>query len=281
MPDRTRAGMAETGYTTRVAGAGSRGRNERMEPMAQRAQGTIVVVTGGAQGIGLAIGERYATEGATVVVGDLNADTGREAAARLRGHFIELDVTKTASVTNAAREVFERYGRIDVLVNNAGAAHETDAIEVSDELWNRIIGINLTGTFVASREFAKYFIRQGSGVIVNLASIAAFFGSNPEFHVAYDAAKAGVVQLTRSLAVEWAKYNIRVNALAPGRTRTPILDGVGMNNPQRVEQWLAQVPQGRFFEASEMAALAFFLGSTDSSAITGQTILADGGHMIY
>ena len=154
-------------------------------------------------------------------------------------------------------------------------------MEVSDELWNRIIGINLTGTFVASREFARYFIRQGSGVIVNLASIAAFFGSNPEFHVAYDAAKAGVVQLTRSLAVEWAKHNIRVNAVAPGRTRTPILDGVGMNNPQRVDQWLAQVPQGRFFEAREMAAVAFFLGSTDSSAITGQTILADGGHMIY
>ncbi|MDV7216075.1 SDR family NAD(P)-dependent oxidoreductase [Streptomyces prunicolor] len=238
----------------------------------------VAVVTGAGQGIGRAIAVALAARGVRVVVTDRNAETGTAVAKEVGGDFLSLDVSDPRAVAGVAGEVVRRFDRVDVLVNNAGIAHEDDALDVTDEVWHRVLDVDLTGTFVACREFGRHFVRRGSGSIVNISSIAAFIGSNPEYHVAYDVAKAGVSQLARSLAVEWARYGVRVNAVAPGRTRTPILDTVGMDDPRRMTQWIDQIPLGRLLEAEEIAAAVAFV-ALDATAMTGQTLLVDGGQI--
>jgi NAD(P)-dependent dehydrogenase (short-subunit alcohol dehydrogenase family) len=245
----------------------------------QTSGGDVVVVTGAGQGIGYAIAERFSAAGAMVVITDINEQTGAEAADKLGGQFIRLDVSDSAAIARTADLVHQQYGRIDVLINNAGIAHENDALDVTDEIWESVLAVDLRGTFVACREFGRHFIQQGRGSIVNISSIAAFMGTNPEYHVAYDVAKAGVSQLVRSLAVEWAQYGVRVNAVAPGRTRTPILDGVGLSDPTRMQQWIDQIPQRRLLSPEEIAEAVFFLGQEQSSAVTGQTLIVDGGQL--
>jgi NAD(P)-dependent dehydrogenase (short-subunit alcohol dehydrogenase family) len=238
----------------------------------------VAVVTGAGQGIGRAIAVALAARGVRVVVTDRNTETGTAVAKEVGGDFLSLDVSDPRAVAGVAGEVVRRFDRVDVLVNNAGIAHEDDALDVTDEVWHRVLDVDLTGTFVACREFGRHFVRRGSGSIVNISSIAAFIGSNPEYHVAYDVAKAGVSQLARSLAVEWARYGVRVNAVAPGRTRTPILDSVGMDDPRRMTQWIDQIPLGRLLEAEEIAAAVAFV-ALDATAMTGQTLLVDGGQI--
>ena len=238
----------------------------------------VAVVTGAGQGIGRAIAVALAARGVRVVVTDRNTETGTAVAKEIGGDFLPLDVSDARAVAGVAGEVVRRFDRVDVLVNNAGIAHEDDALDVTDEVWHRVLDVDLTGTFVASREFGRHFVSRGSGSIVNISSIAAFIGTNPEYHVAYDVAKAGVSQLARSLAVEWARYGVRVNAVAPGRTRTPILDTVGMDDPRRMTQWIDQIPMGRLLEAEEIAAAVAFV-ALDATAMTGQTLLVDGGQI--
>ncbi|WP_329544102.1 SDR family oxidoreductase [Streptomyces sp. NBC_01356] len=248
------------------------------ESQPHRSEERVAVVTGAGQGIGYSIAAALVARGVRVVVTDRNPHTGAAAAKELGCVFLPLDVSDPLAVTATAAEVVRQFGRVDILVNNAGIAHEDDALDVTDEVWNRILSVDLTGTFVACREFGRHFVRQRSGSIVNISSIAAFIGSNPEYHVAYDVAKAGVAQLARSLAVEWAQYGVRVNAVAPGRTRTPILDTVGMDDPQRMTQWIEQIPMRRLLEADEIASAVAFI-ALDGSAVTGQTLLVDGGQI--
>ncbi|MER5520671.1 SDR family oxidoreductase [Streptomyces sp. NPDC002763] len=238
----------------------------------------VAVVTGAGQGIGRAIAVALAARGVRVVVTDRNTETGTAVAKEVGGDFLPLDVSDPRAVAETADEVVRRFDRVDVLVNNAGVAHEDAALDVSDDVWNRILAVDLTGTFVACREFGRHFVGRRSGSIVNISSIAAFIGSNPEYHVAYDVAKAGVAQLARSLAVEWAPHGVRVNAVAPGRTRTPILDTVGMDDPLRMTQWIGQIPMGRLLEAEEIATAVAFV-ALDATAMTGQTLLVDGGQI--
>ncbi|TKA10909.1 SDR family NAD(P)-dependent oxidoreductase [Actinacidiphila oryziradicis] len=248
------------------------------ESQLHRSDEKVAVVTGAGQGIGYAIAAALAPRGVRVVVTDRNPETGAAAAKELGCAFLPLDVSDPLAVTATANEVVRRFGHVDILVNNAGIAHEDAALDVTDEVWNRILSVDLTGTFVACREFGRHFVRQRSGSIVNISSIAAFIGSNPEYHVAYDVAKAGVAQMARSLAVEWAQYGVRVNAVAPGRTRTPILDTVGMDDPERMTQWIEQIPMRRLLEADEIASAVAFI-ALDGSAVTGQTLLVDGGQI--
>ena len=248
------------------------------ESRPHRSDERVAVVTGAGQGIGYAIAAALAARGVRVVVTDRNQETGAAAAKELGCDFLPLDVSDPAAVAATADEVVRRFGRVDVLVNNAGIAHEDDALDVTDEKWNRVLSVDLTGTFVACREFGRHFVGRRSGSIVNISSIAAFIGSNPEYHVAYDVAKAGVAQLARSLAVEWAQYGVRVNAVAPGRTRTPILDTVGMDDPRRMTQWIEQIPMRRLLEADEIASAVVYV-ALDGSAVTGQTLLVDGGQI--
>ena len=248
------------------------------ESQPHRSEERVAVVTGAGQGIGYSIAAALAARGVRVVVTDRNPETGAATAKELGCLFLPLDVSDPSAITATADEVVRQFGRVDILVNNAGIAHEDDALDVTDEVWNRILGVDLTGTFVACREFGRHFVRQRSGSIVNISSIAAFIGSNPEYHVAYDVAKAGVAQLARSLAVEWAQYGVRVNAVAPGRTRTPILDTVGMDDPERMTQWIEQIPMRRLLDADEIASAVVFI-ALDGSAVTGQTLLVDGGQI--
>ncbi|MBK3562331.1 SDR family NAD(P)-dependent oxidoreductase [Streptomyces sp. MBT62] len=246
--------------------------------MTKQTDDRVAVVTGAGQGIGRAIALALAARGVRVVVTDRNTETGTAVAKEIGGDFLPLDVADPRAVAEVADEVVRRFDRVDVLVNNAGIAHENAALDVTDEIWHRVLDVDLTGTFVACREFGRHFVRRRSGSIVNISSIAAFIGSNPEYHVAYDVAKAGVSQLARSLAVEWALYGVRVNAVAPGRTRTPILDTVGMDDPLRMTQWIGQIPMGRLLEAEEIAAAVAFV-ALDGTAMTGQTLLVDGGQI--
>jgi NAD(P)-dependent dehydrogenase (short-subunit alcohol dehydrogenase family) len=241
--------------------------------------GGVAVVTGAGQGIGLAIARKFLDSGLQVVISEINPDSGAAAAKELGCRFIQLDVSNSAAVTEASDAIYAEFGRIDILVNNAGVAHEDNALDVTDDIWSRILAVDLTGSFVACREFGRHFIQQGFGSIVNISSIAAFMGTNPEYHVAYDVAKAGVSQLARSLAVEWAQYGVRVNAVAPGRTRTKILETVGLKDPARMKEWIEQIPQRRLIDPEEIAQAVVFLALDGASAITGQTLIVDGGQL--
>lgn len=247
------------------------------EPRRER----VAFVTGGAQGIGAAIGARLARDCSAVVVGDLN-EAGAEAMSKaLRAEFgvesfgIALDVTSSESVRQAAAETVRLCGRVDVLVNNAGISNDGPSLEQSDELWDRTLRVNLTGAFYGAREFAARM--SDGGAIVNISSIAALVATQPERHVAYDVSKAGIIALTRTLGVEWAAAGIRVNAVAPGYTDTAILRDVGSAEPAVLRQWIGQVPQRRLIDPADIAEVVAFLASEQAAAITGQLVVADGG----
>ncbi|MGW5692352.1 SDR family NAD(P)-dependent oxidoreductase [Streptomyces asiaticus] len=245
--------------------------------------GKNVFITGAAQGIGAAIAQRMSEAGATVIIGDLNLDQAERTAKSLTASTgnkvgaVPLNVADTASVQTTAQTVREAYGEVDVVVNNAGISNDAAAVEHTDADWDRVIAVNLTGAFKVSREFGKYFPDHG-GAVVNISSIAALLAGRPERHVAYDVSKAGIIALTRTLAVEWASRGVRVNAVAPGYTETEILLAVGASNPAVLEEWLSQIPQRRLIQPREIADVVTYLASDTSSAITGQLVVADGGY---
>ena len=247
--------------------------------------GKVAVVTGGARGIGAASAETLAQRGATVVIADTREQLGRQTAERITAsgpgsaEFRTLDVTVEGEVTAVAEETAAAHGGIDFLMNNAGIVESSPTFELDEQTWSGTIAVNLTGTFLCAREFGRRIAGSGGGAIVNVSSIAGLKAVRPELHVAYDASKAGVAQLTRSLAAEWASLGVRVNAVAPGYTRTEILDEVGRDDPAIVEDWLGQIPMRRFIEPSEIARVVAFLFSDDASAITGHVLGADAGYM--
>jgi NAD(P)-dependent dehydrogenase (short-subunit alcohol dehydrogenase family) len=250
--------------------------------------GKVAVVTGAAQGIGVEISRELASGGATVVVGDVQEETGRETADRLKDEtgglveFHKLDVADSSAVSTTADAVVEAHGRVDVLVNNAGVAESSAALDLDDATWQKIVGINLTGTFLCAREFGRRMVGTGEGgAIVNVSSIAGFKAVRPEQHLAYDVTKAGVAQMARVLAAEWASHQIRVNAIAPGYTETQILRDVGQSDPGTLESWLDQIPQHRLIQPPEIARVVAFLASDSASAITGHVLFADAGFSVW
>jgi NAD(P)-dependent dehydrogenase (short-subunit alcohol dehydrogenase family) len=180
-------------------------------------------------------------------------------------------------VHGLADAALTRFGRVDHLVNCAGMSLDSPSLEHPDADWRRVVDLNLSGTFYTCREFGRHLIAT-RGTIVNISSIAAFAATSPEIHVGYDATKAGIIGLTRTLGVEWAAQGVRVNAVAPGYTNTEMLKTVGADQPETMASWLTQTPQRRLVEPEEIAEVVFFLSSPASSAITAQTVLADGGY---
>jgi 3-oxoacyl-[acyl-carrier protein] reductase len=243
--------------------------------------GKVAMVTGGAQGIGLEIVRRLHREGARVWIGDVNVEAARRAVRQIdqsserrvaAGH---LDVRKPASIGEAFADCVETFGRLDVLVNNAGIVGRGRVEEMDCALWGDVLEVNLTGTFLCSRAAIPYLKAAGGGVILNVSSISARV---PGIGLsAYCSAKAGIEVFTRVLAAEVAPYNIRVNAYAPGVTATPMTRGL---IEERGEEKLRQISLRRFGEASDIAELVLFLCSEKSGWITGAIISIDGGTMI-
>ncbi len=237
----------------------------------------IVIVTGGGRGIGLEIARAMKASGAFVVIAEADAIVGAESALELQGDFIATDVTSSSSVRAMVQAVAAKHGRIDCLVNNAGICRNTPSEDVSDDEWRLVMSIDLDGVFYGCREVAQIMLKQGFGTIINIGSMSGMISNRPQPQSAYNAAKAGVIHLTKSLAGEWASRGIRVNCISPGYIGTPMTK-LGLETPEWRDTWLSSTPMGRLGEPTEVAAVAVFLASPASSFMTGSNVVVDGGY---
>jgi NAD(P)-dependent dehydrogenase (short-subunit alcohol dehydrogenase family) len=249
-----------------------------MDVNAHRLEGRVAVVTGGASGIGLATVRRLAAEGARVVIGDLDPAAGKDAADQVGGLFVATDVTDPAAVDNLFKQAFDTYGSVDIAFNNAGISPPDDAsiLDTGLEAWRKVQEVNLTSVYLCCKAAIPYMQRQGKGSIINTASFVAIMGAATS-QISYSASKGGVLAMSRELGVEFARQGIRVNALCPGPVNTPLLTELFAKDPERAQRRLVHVPMGRFGEPDEIAAAVAFLASDDSSFITANTFLVDGG----
>ena len=242
--------------------------------------GKVAIVTGGSRGIGKAIALIFAEAGADVVVcsRDLDGKLG-PAAEEIRGLgrrslAVVADITQKAAVDNLVQRTMDEFGTIDILVNNAGTVIRASLLEHSEEDWDKVMDTNLKGSYLCSRAVAKIMMDQKRGNIISIASVRGIVGSAGR--VSYSVSKAGVIMLTRVLALEFASYNIRVNAIAPGWIRTELTEPL-YSDPKARKEIDATIPMGRWAAAGEMANVALFLASDVSSYVTGHTLVADGG----
>ena len=244
------------------------------------------LITGGAQGIGLAVARRFLDEGARVVIADKDEDAGDEAMSTLGElgavRFIHCDVGDRLSVRNLVAATIDAFGQIDILVNNAGIVHAAAFLDLAEEDFDKVIQTNLKGAFLVGQAVAKRMVKQIAdggdlGTIINISSINAIVAIADQ--VPYCVSKGGVSQLTRVMALALAPHGIRVNAIGPGSIQTAMLMNVVEDEEAR-RLVLSRTPAGRIGEASEIAAVAAFLASDDASYITGQTIYADGGRLV-
>jgi NAD(P)-dependent dehydrogenase (short-subunit alcohol dehydrogenase family) len=237
-------------------------------------EGEVAVVAGGANGIGEACAALLAAAGARVVVLD------RELPAQVPagGEAIQLDVTDESAVDAAMARTVERLGRLDVLVASAGIAIRRPATELSLADWQAVVDVNLTGVFLCARSAARHMIAGGGGRIVTIASIMGMVGGGAHPNVSYQASKGGVINLIRSLAVEWAPYGIRVNAVAPTYVRTRFIAPL-LADPEVVGEIERRTPLGRLAEPEEVADAVLFLAGRGSAMITGHVLAVDGGYL--
>lgn len=244
-------------------------------------KGKVAVVLGGTSGIGQAIARGYAQAGAAVVASSRDAARVEAMAAELESLGaqtlrVAADVQDRASLENLCAQTIRAFGKVDVLAVTAGMTKKLPTAEFPEDDWLRVIDVNLNGTFRANQIFGRQMIRQQSGAIINTASLTSFLA----FHevAPYAASKAGVHLLTKSLACEWARYNVRVNAIAPGVFRTP-LNAKVLEIPERLAGILARTPMARLGDVKELTGVAIFLASDASSFVTGETISVDGGFL--
>jgi NAD(P)-dependent dehydrogenase (short-subunit alcohol dehydrogenase family) len=242
--------------------------------------GRVAIVTGGARGIGFETAKALKENGATVVIVDINAELGAKASKELGVGFFQADLTQLDQVTNLASDIQNRHGRIDIAFNNAGVCVNVPSEECSGEDWRRVIDINLNAVFYCCREFGKMMLKQGKGSIINTASMSGIISNTPQPQSAYNASKAAVIMLTKSLAGEWASRGVRVNAIAPGYIGTEMTK-LGMSNEGWYKVWKEMTPMGRVGEPREVAAPVVFLASDASSYFTGSVLTMDGGYTCW
>ena len=239
--------------------------------------GKVAVVTGAARGIGRAIAERLAGEGADVVVCVLQAEWLADTVASVQGFGrkalpLAVDVGNGDAVNACMTEVVKVFGKVDIMDNNAGITKDTLLVRMSDDDWDAVLRVNLKGTFLFTRAVAKYMMKQRSGAIINIASVIGLIGNAGQCN--YAASKAGVIALTKSTAKELASRGVRVNAIAPGFISSKMTDALS----QEVrDQMMANIPLARFGEPSDIAKAVVFLASDEASYVTGQTLSVNGG----
>ncbi len=243
------------------------------------------IVTGGAQGIGLAIAERFVEEGMKVIIADVDNSKGHDVADRLsktgEALYVHCDVSDRLDVRNLLAKSLEAYGEIDVLVANAGIVHTADFLDVEEADFDRVIGVNLKGVFLTCQAVAKHMVErveagEKPGTIITMSSVNAELAIPNQ--VPYVASKGGVRQLTKVMALSLAKHGIRVNAIGPGTIMTEMVEKVLADDDIR-QRMMTRTPLGRIGEANEIAAIAAFLASDQASYVTGQTLYADGGRL--
>jgi NAD(P)-dependent dehydrogenase (short-subunit alcohol dehydrogenase family) len=252
-----------------------------------RLDGRVAVVTGGGQGIGAACAQALGEAGASVVVAEVLPERVDAAVRLLRKLGIDadgvvLDVTNSAQVDDIAKDIKDKRGRVDILVNNAGVAKSNvRAEDTSDEHWRFHMDVNVDGLFWCCRAFGRQMLAQKSGSIVNIGSMSGYIVNKPQPQAFYNASKAAVHQLTKSLAAEWGKRGVRVNAVAPTYIDTPLTAFGIKEHPEMYATWLEMTPLGRVGRPDEIASVVHFLASDAASLLTGSIVLADGGYTCW
>jgi NAD(P)-dependent dehydrogenase (short-subunit alcohol dehydrogenase family) len=246
-----------------------------------RLDGRVALITGGGRGIGRSLAQALADAGACVAVADLDGDSAAHTAKELHGEDglgLAADVTRTEQVAEMVDAVVDRYGQLDIAVNNAGIARRGAAEEMDEATWDAVVDVNLKGVFLCCQAEGRQMLERGSGAIVNVASISGRIVNRPQQQINYNAAKAGVLQVTRSCAAEWASRGVRVNCISPGHTVSP------MTAPAIDEMapvWRGNTPMGRLAAPEDLQGAAVFLASDASAYVTGHDLVVDGGYTVW
>lgn len=247
----------------------------------KRLEKKVAIVTGGAQGIGKGIVEKFAKEGAFVVIWDIKYEKAHtvEVTLKAQGKKVEamrgIDITNLKSVQEGAQYVMSKYGQIDILINNAGIVRDSSFLKMSSDQWDQVISVNLTGVYNCTKAVTPYMVENKYGKLVSISAVAGIFGNYGQTN--YVAAKAGVTAMTKTWGRELGKFGINANAIAPGPIATDMLAPVPEETREHMKQ---QIPMGRIGEPEDIANVALFLCSEEASFITGQTLVVDGGSML-
>jgi len=245
--------------------------------------GRVAVVTGSTRGLGEGFARALGDAGASIAIVGRDAEAGRRVVADLEARgtastFIAADITERENVEAVLEATMARFGRVDILVNNAGTCVHAPALDVTPDEWRQVMNVNLDALWTCSQVFGRQFVEQGSGVIVNIGSMSGVIVNRPQWQPAYNASKAAVHQLTRSLAAEWAPFGVRVNALAPGYIKTEMSP---VDDPRYRQNWIDDAPMNRYGTVEELAPAVVFLASDASSFVTGSVLVADGGYTVF
>jgi len=249
--------------------------------------GKASAITGAAQGLGKAYAEGLASAGSDIVIADINMPLAEETAAGIAAEYgvraiaVKCDVTKPEDCDALVAKTVEVFGKIDVMINNAGIVIHVPAEDVTTEDWNKVININLNGVFYGCRAAGRQMLKQGYGNIINTASMSGLIVNTPQCQASYNASKAGVMHLTRSLACEWAEKNIRVNAICPGYMKTDMTKSFFDNGGEWVDKWMLMSPMKRPGNPDELKGIILYLASDASTFTTGVCVPVDGAYTAW
>lgn len=249
-----------------------------------RLDGKVAIVTGGAMGLGQAMATALAQAGADIVIADIQEDVSQATATTIRetegvqATSLKVDVTNPDDVQKMVDDVVDEFGKIDILINNAGMTINAKAEEMTYEQWNKVINLNLNGVFLVAQAVGRQMIKQGHGNIINTSSMSGLIANKPQEQCSYNASKAGVIMLTKSLAMEWSKYNIKVNTIAPGYMKTELTKPFFEKGGAMIDDWMGFTPMGRPGLPEELGGIVVYLASDASSFAQGSVFTIDGGY---